>query len=327
MNSKILIIRFSSIGDIVLTSPIIRCLKEQLDQAEIHFLTKEKHKDLLRANPYIDHLHLYNSNLSELIKQLQQENFDYIIDLHHNLRSHIIKQNLRTKAYSLQKLNVKKWLLVKFKINILPHVHIVDRMMDTVAPLGVKNDNNGLDYFIPKEENSPFEKIPDSFPKKYVAIVLAGTYYTKRLPAKIHLEVIQQLDVPFILLGGKNEVELAQEIEKQTTQNVLNLCNKLTINQSASIVKNATLIVANDTGLMHIAAAFKKKILSIWGSTTPELGMTPYLAHPASKKQKIEGLNCQPCSKIGRHSCPKKHFRCMLNQNTTEMANWIKENF
>ncbi len=327
MTPKLLIIRLSSIGDIVLTSPIIRCLKQQTENAEVHFLTKEKNKDLVRANPYIDKLHLYNSNLNEIVQQLQQEKFDYIIDLHHNIRSQYVKQHLRKPAYTLRKLNIKKWLLIKLKINILPNIHIVDRMFDAIAPLGIKNDKKGLDHFIPEEDEFDLKQLPKDFHKGYVAIAIAGTYFTKRLPADKHLETISQAEVPYIILGGRNERPMAELIEQQTKGKVLNLCGKLSINQSASIVKQARLVIANDTGLMHIAAAFKKKILSIWGSTTPELGMTPYLAHPASQQQRVPGLKCQPCSKIGRHQCPKSHFRCMQEQNTTEMAQWILSNY
>jgi ADP-heptose:LPS heptosyltransferase len=227
----------------------------------------------------------------------------------------------------LQKLNIKKWLLVQLKINIMPKVHIVDRMMDAIVPLGVKNDMRGLDYFIPENETFDLKSFPPDFQKGYVAIVLSATYHTKRLPAEKHLDLISKAEIPYILLGGKSEVKLARQIEEQTSGKVINLCNQLSINQSALLVKNAKLVVANDTGLMHIAAAFKKKILSVWGSTTPDLGMTPYLPAKDSRIQKVEGLSCQPCSKIGRHQCPKKHFRCMLEQNTTQMAAWINKNF
>jgi ADP-heptose:LPS heptosyltransferase len=298
-----------------------------MPQAEIHFLTKEKHEDLVRANPYITKVHLLGSNLSDMAQQLQKEGFDYVVDLHHNLRSQFIRQNIRKKTFTLQKLNVKKWLLVTMKINLMPKVHIVDRMMEAVAPLGIKNDMQGLDYFVPADETFEFEKLPEGFQNGYVALVLAGTYHTKRLPAEKHLELIAQADVPYVLLGGKSEIALAKQIEENTKGRVFNLCAQLSINQSALVIKQARLVVANDTGLMHIAAAFKKKILSVWGSTTPDLGMTPYLANGDSKIQQVAGLNCQPCSKIGRHQCPRKHFRCMLDQDTAEMAVWIKQNF
>ncbi|WP_430972471.1 glycosyltransferase family 9 protein [Sunxiuqinia rutila] len=327
MAPKILIIRFSSIGDIVLTSPVLRCLKTQLPESEIHFLTKKKHEDLLRANPYIDQLFLLQSNLTELTQQLQQENYDYIVDLHHNLRSQFIRRNLRKKTYSLHKLNIEKWLLVTLKMNLMPKIHIVDRMMNTVAPLGIRNDGLGLDYFIPEEEDYPLSHLPEEFRQGYVALVLAGSFYTKRFPAEKHLEVIAKTQLPFVLLGGKNELELARKIEEQTSGRVLNLCHQLSLNQSASLVKSARLVISNDTGLMHIAAAFQQKILSIWGGTIPDLGMTPYQPHPQSRIFKVNGLSCQPCSKIGKAYCPKQHFRCMLAQDTTEMAQWVKQNF
>ncbi|MGQ8337093.1 glycosyltransferase family 9 protein [Sunxiuqinia sp. A32] len=327
MKTKILIIRFSSIGDIVLTSPIVRCIKQQLDDVEIHFLTKAKHQDLLIANPFIDHIHLLQENLSDIIPVLQEQKFDLIIDLHNNIRSQVVKQSIRAKSYTLNKINFRKWLLVQFKIDVMPNVHIVDRMMSTVSSLGVKNDLAGLDHFIPEEQEYSLSDLPAEFQNGYVAIVLAGTYFTKRLPAEKQIEIINKSKLPFILLGGKSEKKLADEISKSATSKVLNLCTKLSINQSASIVKQANLVIANDTGLMHIAAAFKKKILSVWGSTTPALGMFPYLPDAKSKMQKVDGLNCQPCSKIGRHQCPKKHFRCMHEQNSSEITNWIIRNF
>ncbi len=139
------------------------------------------------------------------------------------------------------------------------------------------------------------------------------------LPAEKHLEYIKNSDVPFVLLGGKDELEIADVIQRNGGENVLNLCNKLTIGQSASIVKDARLVITNDTGLMHIAAAYKNKILSFWGSTTPILGMYPYMSDPASVRMKVEGLKCQPCSKIGKRKCPRGHFKCMIQQNTGEV--------
>lgn len=327
VKTKILIIRFSSIGDIVLTSPVVRCLKQQLDDVEIHFLTKAKHHNLIAANPHIDKIHLLEENLQDIIPQLQAEGFDLLVDLHNNIRTQVVKRSLRIKSYTLNKINLKKWLLVNFKFDLMPNLHIVDRKFKAVAPLGIKNDYAGLDYFIPEEHEYPISKLPADYQNGYVAVVLAGTYLTKRLPAEKHKKIIEKADLPYVLLGGESENSIAEEICKQTNRKVLNLCSKLNINESASLVKNARIVIANDTGLMHIAAAFKKKIISIWGSTMPDLGMFPYFPDPASKMQKVEGLKCQPCSKIGRHQCPKKHFRCMLDHDSEEIADWLKTNY
>src|SRR5450432_3091242 len=118
---KFLIIRFSSIGDIVLTSPVIRCLKQQVPDAEIHFLTKQDYRGLVSDNPYVDKVIVLGSSWDLMMHQLQDEQYNYIIDLHHNLRTLRIKKALVTaKHFSFNKLNIQKWLLTAFKINKLP---------------------------------------------------------------------------------------------------------------------------------------------------------------------------------------------------------------
>ncbi|MEM9850042.1 MAG: glycosyl transferase, partial [Bacteroidota bacterium] len=129
---RVLIIRFSSIGDIVLTTPVVRCLKLQR-AAEIHYLTKQNYAAMLRTNPYIDRVWTIEKRVSEILSGLKQVRFDYIIDLHRNIRSVQVKWALRVKSYSFDKINWQKWLLVRFKINRLPNIHIVDRYMATLA--------------------------------------------------------------------------------------------------------------------------------------------------------------------------------------------------
>src|SRR5690349_17154867 len=149
---KFLVIRFSSIGDIVLASPVLRCLKKQIITAEVHFLTKSSFKAVTEANPYVDKFFYYNDDLSSLIKQLRAEEYDYVIDLHNNFRSNKIKRTLGVKAFTIDKLNWEKFLLTKLRINIMPKRHISLRSMDTIAEFGVKYDNAGLDYFIPEKD-------------------------------------------------------------------------------------------------------------------------------------------------------------------------------
>lgn len=327
MKTKFLIIRFSSIGDIVLTSPVVRCLKTQYPDAEIHFLTKKRNADLLEANPYIDRLKLYDNSISDLIADLKTEQYDYIIDLHNNLRSMRVKVALGVKSYNFDKLNFRKYLLTQFGINLMPNRHLVDRAMDTVKPFHIQNDGKGLDYFIPKEFTLPEEILPEEFKNGYVALVLAGTYPTKKVPADKYRKVITETNLPFVLLGGKSERDLAAEILSWNTGNVIDFTGKLRLNQSACLARDARLVISNDTGLMHIAAAFKKKILSVWGNTTPELGMYPYQPGNGSEILEVEGLTCRPCSKLGYPQCPKRHFRCMNDIPVDRIMEWIKREF
>jgi len=327
LKTKFLIIRFSSIGDIVLTSPVIRCLKNQFPEAEVHYLTKKRNYDLIQANPYIDKIHLLSDSLSDTISALKLENFDFIIDLHNNLRSLRVKLGLKAKSYSFNKLNIRKLLYTRFKLNFMPDSHIVDRNLDTLRHFNIVDDKKGLEHFIPEEDEFKLDDLPESFSKGYVALVLAGTYATKRMPAEKYHRLISETNLPFLLLGGKSERPIADRILEWKTGNVIDLTGKLNINQSASLVKNARLVIANDTGLMHIAAAFHKKILSVWGNTSPELGMFPYLPGEGSEILEVKGLPCRPCSKLGYHQCPKKHFRCMNDIPETRMIDWVKREF
>lgn len=327
MKTKFLIIRFSSIGDIVLTSPVTRCLKIQFPEAEIHYLTKKRNADLLIASPYIDKIHLLDDSLNETIRKLKNEKFDFIIDLHNNLRSMRVKFGLGTKSFSFNKLNINKFLLTSFKLHFMPEGHIVDRNLATLRHFNVTNDGQGLDHFIPEQDELSMTELPEIFRNGYVAVVLAGTYTTKKVPVEKYRELISKGKYPCILLGGKNEHILAATILEWNSGDVLDFTGKLRINQSASLVKNARLVISNDTGLMHIAAAYHKKILSVWGNTVPELGMSPYLPGEGSEILEIKGLPCRPCSKLGFKECPKKHFRCMNDLSERRIVDWVSRNF
>ncbi len=294
---------------------------------EIHFLTKQKHRCLLEANPYISKIYSFEKKLEEVVPSLKAENYDSIIDLHHNLRSLKIKRSLPCRSFSFKKLNFEKWLLVNFKIDKLPNIHIVERYLDTVKSFGIKDDGKGLDYFIPEAEKFDVNSLPGGFQNNFIAIILGGTYFTKRLPAEKYKPLIGNQQYKFVLLGGDSEAEMAQSIMAGAGENVVNFCGKLNINQSASLVEQARLVISNDTGLMHIAAAFRKKILSVWGNTVPQLGMHPYLPAEGSRMLEVNGLKCRPCSKLGKHECPKKHFNCMNLIPESALTNWLEKNF
>lgn len=312
--SKFLILRFSSIGDIVLTTPVIRCLKKQVPGAEVHFLTKPGFKPVLEHNPYIDHLHLLDKPLLQKIQELKSLGFDYIIDLHNNLRTRIIKGVMDAPAFSFDKLNIEKSILVTFKQNILSDVHIVDRYMDTVTSFGVVNDAEGLDYFLPPGFSFPSNI---SLPENFIAFAIGAQHATKRLPNEKIIAICKLIDKPVILLGGKEDANNGERIAQQAGAHVINLCGKLSLHESAYAVKQASKVITHDTGLMHIAAAFKKEIISVWGNTVPEFGMTPYYGKYKipNLKSEIRNLYCRPCSKIGYKKCPKGHFKCMMLQD------------
>ena len=314
---KFLILRFSSIGDIVLTSPVVRAIKQQIGNAEVHYCTKIQFRTLVEHSPYIDRCFYLEDNLSALIRQLRAERYDYVIDLHHNLRTRIVKGWLGVKAYSFQKLNAEKWLLVNLKIDRLPDVHIVDRYLDTLRSFGVKKDHFGLEYFIPHQDEVTLEWLPETHRRGYVAYAIGGQHPTKQLPLPRMIELCQRINRPVVLLGGKEDAETGGKIERHFSSPdpsggrtvIYNACGRYNLNQSASLLKQARVVFSHDTGLMHIAAAFRKTIYSLWGNTTPQFGMYPYQTQFYSLEN--NHLGCRPCSKIGFERCPKGHFKCM----------------
>lgn len=312
---KILVIRFSAIGDIVWTSPVVRILKTKLPNAEIHFCTKSIYREMVQANPYIDKLHFLKDDLRTLIKELKQEKFDIIIDLHKNLRTFIIRAQLRCKAYHYHKLTLRRWLFVKFKMDTMPNFHVADRYLDTIKPLGLSYDNKGLDFFIPKnQEINILEYLPVTHHQGYVAFVIGASRFTKKLPVERMIELCEKIERPLVLVGGREDKTTGDRIveyfQGKLDSNVVvfNACNQLSISQSASVVKQADTIFGQDTGLTHIAAAFQKQVYAIYGGTST-LGFYPYETPYTILENK--NLSCRPCSKSGKDSCPKGHFKCM----------------
>jgi len=318
---KFLIIRFSSIGDIVLTTPAIRLLKTQVDDCVIHYLTKKQYASILESNPYIDQLHLFSGNMDDTVKNLKREEFDYIIDLHHNIRSLLLKKRLQIIDFSVDKLNVKKWMLVNLKIDRMPHKHLVDRNLDTLKFFDVQDDGKGPDYFIPPNEEVDIKIIGKKFQSGYIVLAIGARHPTKKLPQEKLSELAGLIKHPVIILGGPEDQEAGEAICKLLPSGtIFNGAGKFSVNQSASIVKQARLVISHDTGMMHIAAAFRKKILSVWGNTVPLFGMVPYRPDRDSFIFEVNGLRCRPCSKIGYKKCPRKHFKCMMDQDIPAIA-------
>lgn len=327
---KFLVIRFSSIGDIVLASPVLRCLKKQVVTAEVHFLTKTNFKAVTVANPYVDKFFYYDKDINAVIELLKNEQYDYVIDLHNNFRSNKVKRALDAKSYTIDKLNFEKFILTKLHINIMPGRHITQRSLDTVAHFGVKDDGGGLDYFIPEEERVSEADIPASHHAGYIALVIGASYHTKKLPVHKLIELCSGMDHPIILVGGKEDAEIGEKVAETAAGKVYNGCGKFSLNESADLVRRSKLVISHDTGLQYIASALNKTVLAVWGSTSPKLDVEPYYSKPFLSSQKElpyeniirqPKLWCQPCSKYGNKKCPLGHFKCMEQMDIDYIIN------
>lgn len=261
------------------------------------------------SNPKISQIIELGDSWWDFIKEIREEEYDYIIDLHNNLRTLFLKILVESKYKTFKKLNFAKWLLVHFKINRMPDRHIVDRYLDTVKDLGIVNDNMGLDFKYRKPN-----VFDEQFMDNYEVFAIGGQHNTKKLPNERIVQYLWTLDAPIYLLGGKEDIENGKAIAKEIPH-VFNLCGKTDLALSAYIIERSVRVHTHDTGMMHIAAALNKPIVSFWGSTVPEFGMYPYFKNQevpkGSKIYEVKGLSCRPCSKIGYDKCPKGHFKCM----------------
>ena len=319
MPIKVLILRFSSMGDIVLTTPVIRCLKNKYGaEVSIHYLCRSGFAGLLEANPHLDTLWTFESNPLERFDELEKEKFDHVVDLQGNLKSRILVRRLGQPSTRLKKLNFQKWVLVNLGIDLLPSVHIVERYMDTIRNLGVSLDEGGLDYFFPKEVS-----VEQTLPDRFVLFALGGAHRGKRMNTRQWISLIQAINFPVVLVGGSEDAPESEEIARETGSRVSNLTNKLSIHQSALLASKAALVVSGDTGMMHIASAFKAKIVSVWGCTVPKFGMYPFRPHPDSVQIEPAGLSKRPCSKLGNRCKYGMESRCITHIPTEQLAQSI----
>lgn len=313
---KILIIRFSSLGDIVLTSPILRCLKTQ-SMVELHFLTKKSNSVVLLNNPYIDKL-IFLKELQSIIYDLKIENYDLIIDLHNNLRSFWIKLNLRVKSITYSKKRLKRFFFINFGVPLLKE-HVVDMYFSVVNKLGVVNDKKGLDYFLPENIQLEFNTEQD-----FICWSIGGSYESKKLSTSQVVNVCNTISRKIVLIGGENELQMGQDIvDKTTNTEVISFCGLISVDQSALLIKKSRFVLTNDTGMMHIAAALNKHIISFWGCTKPALGFWPYLTRPEPVNI-VYMKKHRPCSKHGK-SCRWTKGGCVKKINPVLIMNEIEK--
>lgn len=315
---KILVIRFSSMGDIIYTTPVVRCLKQQLPGAEIHFLTKPAFRYIYDNNPYLDKLLLLKPSLTDTIRDIKAEKYDYLIDLHSNLRTSIIKLRTGIKSFTYDKQRLRKWLSLKFNLKLVPPVHLVDRYLKAVKPLGIVNDGQPINYYI-KNQYSLTNLLPATHQQGFVAFVIGATHFTKRMPNAKIISLCRQINLPIVLLGGNDVKANGDKIAAALGTHIYNACGITTLDESVFITSQAKRLIGFDTGLTHIAEAFNIPIASIWGSTTPELlGVQPYQINYAL----VAGIElaCRPCSKFGQEKCPLGHFKCMNDMPEEPLA-------
>jgi ADP-heptose:LPS heptosyltransferase len=308
-NKNFLIIRFSSFGDVLLTSHVPKAIKVKHPDSKIFFLVKENFGVMLKDHPDIDHIVFFRS-LNEAVKELKSIVFDIIFDLQHNYRSIILSYRLKKKqTFHYNKQSIKRYFYVNFKVGTynLPYKSVIERYADTLK-----------DASIPYEKKLIYSATTDitglNLPTNYICIAAGSAHYTKQWPLDYQVEFIKKIkeltNYAIVLIGGKKERQISDIIQK-SVENCYNLVGELDFVQSSECIKKAAYVVCNDSSVMHLARVHNKKGLVFFGSTTKRFGF-----YPDNENLEVlenNSLHCRPCSHIGRKSCPKKHFKCMMD--------------
>jgi heptosyltransferase-2 len=338
---RILVIRFSSLGDVILTSPFLRILRQKFPEAQIDFCTKTEYAEILKYNPNITNIIEADNDLNfgklKILRKSRKENrYDLVIDLHNNLKTFYLKIffRLHSKVLVFRKYSIRKFLLVKFKINLLKHFPpIYLRYINTLKKVTGLNGNdlktlpeiftgdNAKNKLITILRENGVTDISN-----IICIVPGSKHFTKTYPPEYFAELIKLMHndrIKFILAGTKTDKTLIDEIISKSQGNVYDFSDRLNLLELAELMRISRLVISGDTGPMHIAEALNVPLIAVMGSSVREFGF-----YPASERSIVienTGLSCRPCSHIGKEKCPKGHFKCMLEIKPEMVYNRINK--
>ncbi|MEX0736950.1 MAG: lipopolysaccharide heptosyltransferase II [Bacteroidota bacterium] len=334
---KTLIIRFSSIGDIILASPLLRVLRTKFPQGQIDFVTRKEYAELVRNNHNLNLTYEFDAStgfdgLRALKKRIKQERYDLVIDIHDSLRSKYLRSILGTKHIAvINKRIIERSMLVKFRKNIYKdQVPVADRYIEPVRKFGVENDGKGLELPIPDDVLFRVSgKIAslrlDRF-EKTIGLCPGARHGTKRWPrerfAELAIRFVREFDGKVLMFGGGEDKDicsfLADSVQEEAgKERSTDFGGGLSLLETAAAMEYCDVIVTNDTGLMHMATAMRKRVVAVFGSTVQEFGFFPYASGATVIEQ--AGLDCRPCSHIGLPGCPEGHFRCMMDSTVEQV--------
>ncbi|MCI0473896.1 MAG: glycosyltransferase family 9 protein [Ignavibacteria bacterium] len=299
---KILVIRFSSFGDIVLTYPFLNEIRRLYPQARIDYLVKKQYIGTIQLHTAVDNVFILSENSKN---RLKAEKYDVVFNLQGNPRSILLSLKLGRKILKVRKDTFKKLLLVYLKINTLQNsLPVFAKYLMTLRAI---NPEAGTDYTVTNKLRTA--EFDNNF-GEYAVVSPSSKHFTKRMPADKFIDILKSLNTKIILTGDNNEIDT--EICGYISRNISNsdnFCGKLTFAELAAYIRKSKFIICNDSGILHLAEALNKKVFVFFGSSVKEFGFYPQLK--STEIFDSGELNCRPCSHIGKSKCIKGHFKCM----------------
>ncbi len=339
---KTLVIRFSSVGDIVLSSPLVRALRQRHPQTQVEFLVKEAYADLVRHSPHLSDVLVFPNNggikdLLKLRRELRRRRYNAILDIHGSLRSRFLTFGLRG-VRRVNKRVIARTILVRCKRDVYSLFggapSVAERYLET-SPVGGDGEIE-LELFLPpvalEKARALLAASGIALGAGAIGICPSARHFTKIWPeerfASVAISLVQQWGAPVILFGGPEDRERCRRISAMIAQAspripIADVSGTCTLLESAALMDYCRIVITNDSGLMHIASARKRPVVAIFGSTVRQFGFFPV----GTRHRVVEhpGLSCRPCSHIGRSECPRGHFRCMLDLSPQRVLESVTE--
>lgn len=332
---KILVFRLSSIGDIVLTTCLLRCLRKTYPDAQIDFVVKKQFADILNCVQYVSHVITLDaqkgfSELRSLRNALKETHYDVVLDIHNNWRSLYLCNTIGAeKVYHFNKHVFRRWMLTTFHKDIYKEVRPVYlRFTDAAAAIDVYPDGAYTDLRVP---NSIQEHVDTMLTesgillnKTIITLCPGASFSNKQWPSEKFTELAIQLTNnghQVMLLGGKKEMDICACIAEKT--GAINFAGKFNLSQSIAAIRRGRVTVSNDTGMLHVSEALGIPVVGIYGPTARQFGYFPIL--PQSRVAQVSNLPCRPCTKMGMNHCPKGHFKCMTDIRVDAVHALVKQ--
>jgi len=322
--TKILVVRLSSMGDVILATPLIRSLRDTYPDAQIHLAIKKQFAPLVKHNPHINKvIEVDTKNITVTQQQVRTEKYDWVIDIQKTSRGNQITSAshapLKT-TYNKQK--IKRWMLIYLKRNTYKNIQPAwKKYYEAVSKYNIEPDNSGTEvFFTQKELETVHQKLSNYTNDSIITLCPMASFKNKMWTQEGFVELGKQLqqkhNTTIVVLGGPGEEEYCNHVAKNIGGKAISLAGKLSLLESAALLQLSKLAVTNDSGLMHLAQSQKTPVVSIFGPTVKEFGFFPL----PNKSTVIETqLNCRPCTKMGKDTCPKGHHKCMKDISAGEV--------
>lgn len=324
---RILVVRFSSLGDLILITPLLRSIRQRHPRAHVTLVTRAEYASLFVQNPRVDELVTWDGRepLTGLIAKLRTTRWTHRLDLHGSLRSRWIRFRLGGVWGGYPKHRRARMTLIKRKRDVYrDRRHVVERYFDAARGLEVVPDDKPAEIFFHNDAlraaDQFLREAGVGLDRTLVAVVPGASHATKRWPEEYWHQLVTTLvatgrDV--VVLGGRQEEAIGRRLADTGGARTVSAAGLFDLQGTAALLKRSRGVAVGDTGLMHLATAVGTPAVVLLGPTVAQFGFTPYRARATILERQ---LDCRPCSAHGGEQCPLGHHRCLVDILPDEVA-------